>query len=324
MESKSKLRLDHAQLEKMVKKAFGGDTRLLSAEENREGWYNALYSLTLSGMGEVFLKAAPPESVPCLRYEKDIIKTEIAVLKLFHKQADIPAPEVLFEDESHGIIESDYFIMEKLEGSSYLSKRNDLSPGITAQIDEEKGRINRSINLIKGDSFGLFSPEAEAYPTWKEAFTALIDNILADAEEFGASFPLSPEKISEELRKRSACLDSVTEPCLIHWDLHDGNILVREDNSISGIIDCDRAMWGDPAIEFYHSTLFPSNQDFYRGYGESLPEEETFPLRRELYDLYLTLIFVTECQSRGIEDINHRGWAEAMLKEQLKRMKILS
>ena len=321
MDSSSKLQLSLTQLEALAKHAFGQDKEILKAEENRDGWFNALYALTVSDVGDVFLKAAPPAGVPCLRYEKDIIKTEIAVLKMFEDNDGIPAPKVLVEDDSRRIIESEYFIMERLEGTSYASLREKLED--CSRIEEEKGRINRAINLIKGESFGLYGPDRPRHTNWKEAYLGLVDDILTDAEEFRASLPLPPEKISTKVGERAGCLESITEPSLIHWDLHDGNILIGADGSISGIIDCDRAMWGDPAIEFFHSALFPSGEDFYRGYGSALKESEDFDARRELYDLYLTLIFVTECQSREVKDKNHRDWAEKMLSDQLKNMKIM-
>jgi aminoglycoside phosphotransferase (APT) family kinase protein len=323
MESSSKLKLEKNQLAEIVQNAFGGKISLTESRENREGWFNALYALSFSDGSEAFLKVAPPESVPCLRYEKNIIRTEIEVLRIFRDHREIPSPEILFADDSRSIIDADYFIMEKLAGDSYSSQRDNLDKEAKRRLDTEKGRISREINLIRGDAFGLFGSDRPRYTSWKEAFLQLVDDILADGEDFRAPLPLSSDEFRKIFRDRSDCLDRVSEPALIHWDLHDGNILVDKEGRITGIIDCDRAMWGDPAIEFYHSALFPPGEGFYDGYGEDAVKEKDFSSRRRLYDLYLTMIFVIECESRNVADPGHREWAQEMLARQLNAMGLM-
>ncbi len=316
MESRSKLRLDRKTLEKIAAAAFGPECRLLDVRENRDGWFNALYSMEISGRGPVFLKAAPPRDVPVLDYEREIITTEIALLREWEKNAALPSPRVLFADGTRRIIESDYFIMEQLEGISLSKLRERADGDILARLDREKGRINREINSYRGDSFGLYGGDRKKWPTWREAFLDLADRILEDARRFDAAFPVSLEAIAALFRERSPCLESVTEPRLLHWDLHDGNILATEDGAITGIIDCDRALWGDPAMESYFTRLFPPGEEFLRGYGREVVDAPGFAERRELYDLYLTVIFVTECQSRNVTDGNHRKWAQDMFRNQ--------
>jgi len=320
MESISKLKLDEDKLREIVENAFGKGITLLASRENGEGWFNALYALSLSDGREVFLKAAPPAGVSCLRYEKNIIRTETAVLKIFQEHEEIPSPRVLYNDESRRIIESDYFIMEKLPGSTLTALRDSLDDRTRYRLDRKKGRISREINRIKGDRYGLFGADRPHFPTWKEAFLNLVDDILADGEDFQAPLPLPVDSFRKIFQDRSDCLDSVEEPALIHWDLHDGNVMVDGDMSVTGIIDCDRAMWGDPAIEAYHSALFPQGGAFYEGYGGDILKQEGFVPRRELYDLYLTLIFVIECESRSVTDPGHREWAQGMLSRQLNTM----
>ena len=66
-------------------------------------------------------------------------------------------------------------------------------------------------------------------------------------------------------------LDEVTEPRYVEWDLWDSNVLVR-DGAIVGIIDHERAFYGDPLIEAgFVATQLPAFGDptaFMRGYGQ--------------------------------------------------------
>jgi aminoglycoside phosphotransferase (APT) family kinase protein len=61
-------------------------------------------------------------------------------------------------------------------------------------------------------------------------------------------------------------------------DIWAENILVDDTGNVSGIVDWDRALWGDPEIEFavldYCGVSIPS---FWRGYGR---ERDTSPKAR--------------------------------------------
>ncbi|GAB3574510.1 phosphotransferase [Amycolatopsis endophytica] len=64
-------------------------------------------------------------------------------------------------------------------------------------------------------------------------------------------------------------LDDITEPRLLHGDLWTPNVLLSPgapDPVISGVLDHDRASWGDPAADWgpYLATRRPA---FWEGYG---------------------------------------------------------
>ena len=106
----------------------------------------------------------------------------------------------------------------------------------------------------------------------------------------------------------------------MHWDLHDGNIFVnKETNEISGIIDFERAFWGDPLIEFYFGD-FCEKDSFIEGYGINLFKEESSLSRRILYNIYLGLIMVIECKYRRVEDPEHLKWTHSNLEKEIIRL----
>ena len=45
-------------------------------------------------------------------------------------------------------------------------------------------------------------------------------------------------------------LDEITEPRLVYWDLWDGNVMVdTTTHELTGMLDLERALWGDPLME---------------------------------------------------------------------------
>ena len=93
-------------------------------------------------------------------------------------------------------------------------------------------------------------------------------------------------------------LDEVTAPCFVHWDLWDSNIFVDPDTlSVVGIIDFERALWGDPLME---GQFFAKSDDatFLDAYGQAMLTTAGSRHRRLLYDLYLFVIMTVEVSYR--------------------------
>jgi aminoglycoside phosphotransferase (APT) family kinase protein len=104
------------------------------------------------------------------------------------------------------------------------------------------------------------------------------------------------------VRDNAHSLDAVTEPAFIEWDLWDPNVMVR-DGRITGIVDHERALYGDPLMEAGFVAVempeLPGDLDgFLRGYGKDA-FTDTERLRRRLYNLHLTLVMVVETVFRG-------------------------
>jgi fructosamine-3-kinase len=70
-------------------------------------------------------------------------------------------------------------------------------------------------------------------------------------------------------------------------DIWSQNILVDDKGSVSGLVDFDRALWGDPEIEFavldYCGISQPS---FWQGYGQSRDTSFSAQVRARFYLLY--------------------------------------
>lgn len=316
MESFTKVKLDDQQLRALAASTFGTDTAIIRSKELTGGFFNAAYDLELSDGRSVILKVAPAAETETLSYEKDIMRAEVEALRLVLAAGTVPVPAVYGFDESLELIPSPFFFMEKIEGKPYNEVKDSLPDEVRASIERELGRYQRLINGIKGERFGLFGlPPDTAARTWRETFTAMIHNVLDDGQRLGAVLPASYDEIKQGLEKFLPALEEVTVPRLIHWDLWNGNIFVK-DGVIVSIIDWERALWGDVLMEYYFRH-FENSPAFFEGYGATFdsPNER---LRIRLYDLYLDLILVIECYSRQYTDENHIRWAFKNLQETLK------
>ena len=73
------------------------------------------------------------------------------------------------------------------------------------------------------------------------------------------SLPQSPSALRSLFEAHAWALDEVREPVLTHFDLWEGNVLVEWVGGaprIEGIIDGERAFWGDGGAEFAPAALF--------------------------------------------------------------------
>lgn len=297
MESKTKNRKTRRQIEAMAARAFGG-IALADGEdavmELKEGWFNAAYQVRLADGREVILKIAPPQGAEILQYEKNIMATEVASMRLARQNPAIPVPEIYCFDDAHDLCDADYFFMEKLAGDNLEHVKASLPPEMQAAIDMRIGEIVRAINGFSGVYFGYDgNPDLRA-ATWKEAFIKIVDSVLDDAARKNAAFDYGYDEIRAAVQKHAPALEEITEPCLVHWDAWNPNFFVR-DGEVTGILDFERALWAEPLMEAQFRYFGGDRiSDAMRGYGKTsftFAEEQ----RNQLYSLHLALVMHTEC-----------------------------
>lgn len=301
MESATKNKQTKQDIVKMVKKAFGNDLNEneIEIKELTEGFYNVAYEVVLPDCA-VILKIAPPTSAKILSYEKNIMKAEVDGLRLVEKMTKVPVPKVLFYDDTKQICDAEYFFMEKLEGDSFYKLKSD---GMISQEEQEAifleiGRLNKAMNEIEGIRYGYMGQPEKQGRDWKETFLVMMEEVLADGEEIEIGLGVSYEEVRELIDKAGYSLEEIQKPSFVHWDLWDGNVFVKE-GKVSGFIDFERALWGDPLLENYFRKHC-YNEKFIKGYGADLRAEA--PIRALLYDMYLYLIMVIETAYRNYPD----------------------
>lgn len=304
MESLIKSKLNAEELSKIIGKAFGQG--YAEAMELGDGWANSAYEIRLEDGRRVVLKVGPERNKAVMRCERNNMQTEVEALRLVADRGGVPVPHVYVYDPTCRLIQSEYFIMEHIEGLPLNKARENMSSEQLENIRFQLGVYNHRVNQITGSVYGPLFPEDGVRLTWREAFTNLILGALEDGKAAGVQLPYSYEAITSEISKRLPSLDEVTEASLVLWDLWDGNVFVRN-GEISAIIDFERALWGDPLNEYYFSH-FDRHAAFERGYGKS-PASASELQRLELYNVFRDLVMYIECFYRKYEDQGHIRWA---------------
>ena len=321
MHSISKVQLSNDIAQNIAAAHFGEQARLCAFTELEEGYFNAAALLELEGGLKCVLKAAPPDSLRVLRYEKNIMKAEVKVMRMVKAQTGVPCPKIYCYDTSHRLLESDYFLMEYLPGTPFHRLRHELPASDQAEIERAMGRMARQINTITGPAFGYFAQPEASETGWKTCFGNMLRGLLLDGWEAKVALPLPYEALFQRLEAQFGVLDGVDTPRLVHWDLWEGNVLVDPaTRRVTGLIDYERALWGDPLMEniFYN---LDADSNFMQGYGAPLLATPEQRLRRLLYNAYFFLVLIIECPFRQYRTNDQENWARPKLEEVLERLK---
>jgi aminoglycoside phosphotransferase (APT) family kinase protein len=335
VESLTKRRVDATELAALVRRAFGPRTRVDRWHELVDGHYNAAYEVRLTDGSDLVLKVAPPPELALLTHEVDLMRTEVDVYRRAGT-AGVAVPEVVHADFTRDLIGTDFVFLTRIDGVALNTIRDELTPAALAAVRAEIAAQAVRLHAITGPGYGYPLRGSRTWQSsWRGAFGAMVEDILADAARLGTSLPAPPDRIGALLRRHADALDPVDRPALVHFDLWDGNVLVRPDRTggvrVAGLIDGERALFGDPVAEFVAMTLFRDLADepaILAGYAGASPTPVTLTTgvrrRLALYTSYLCLIMAVEGVTRGwtgpAQDERDRRVA-ALLDEQLTRLR---
>jgi aminoglycoside phosphotransferase (APT) family kinase protein len=312
-DSQTKARLSEAEIDALTRQAFDGrGTR--AVRELTEGYFNIAYRVDLEDGEALVLKVAPPADVPVLTYEHDLMRGEVEAMRLAAADARVPAPAMRFADFTRSRLPVDYLFMDLVDGVSWSSVRVDLNDVQNAEIERQLSVISAAINSRRHPTFGYLAT-GPGFGSWLEAFGWMCASLYADAARFGISVSLPEVELQRLLERHGQAFDAVTRPCLVHWDLWAGNVLVRlgdDHPQITGVIDFERAMWADPLMEFIPGRLHDI-EAYESGYGRPLLSTRAERIRRLFYNVYLGLVLVVEDGPRQYHDKATVEWGGGLL-----------
>lgn len=296
MESRTKRRLSPADLDSLLLRALG--TGISEAFELTDGFANAVWRLTLDDGRDVVLKLSPPPELEQLSYERDLLRMEAAAIELA-AAAGVPVAGLVRAGFDDPMLGGDYLVLDALDGVPW----NRAQPGDPGDLRRQLGRHLARLHTVTGEVYGY--PHAGITgATWREAYLAMVGALLGDTERYPTPLPAPAEEIAAIVRRASGVLDEVTVPCLVHFDVWQGNVFLDLNGvtgaaSIQAIIDHERAFWGDPLADLITPTLFgevAETDPLLAGYREVRPLELTSSAltRLDLYRTYLYLILLVE------------------------------
>jgi aminoglycoside phosphotransferase (APT) family kinase protein len=255
----------------MSQRAFGQDAEVTSAHELAGGLYNSTYSVEIRGRSRVILRVAPKLDQQ-LRIEWRLMRNEYAATPYFAPLAHM-IPRILFADWTGELTCRDYMFQTRLDGLPGIDGLKLYPPATWGAYYRQLGAITAEIHKIKGERFGPV--RSRGLTKWSDSVFAMLADIIADMIEFRLDASDIRQAFAA-INVNSDLLDEIAEPRLLHGDLWTSNVLLAEDGPeprIVGLLDHDRACWGDPAADWGFYVLANKPADaraaFLSTYGQA-------------------------------------------------------
>ena len=274
--------------------------------------------------GRYVLRVAPPDSLLQLFYEYRMMRQEPAIHARLLAETSVPVPPIAAHDFSRSLIDRDYLIMPLLPGTplgaaglaSVAQERAHRQwGGHVAQIHTITDPENRFGDLGEHE---CMAPQ----PSWAEAFTVMYRRELDDIVGCGIYDGKTADDAMKLLEDNLDAFDNCRTSRLLHGDLWVTNLLVEPDGRVTGVIDFDRACWGDVEWDFAIAEYCGVTQPaFWEGYGrgpENLPPDyarsDNAAVRRMFYLLYEHQKYIVISMSiRRSDSAGARRYARASL-----------
>lgn len=289
---------EKTELDKLIERHF--NTTEYTATPLSGGMINTSYRIRLSDGGQWVLRIGPPDKSILLPYERRLPSAENLFYELCRTHG-IPVPRVAaFREEMPPL--RDYMFTEHLPARALCAEgRTDEE---RALLRERAGALAAKMHAVTGTKFGRLTKIANGggYSRWSDALLAECaewEDCAVPAGIFTAEEAARARKVFQRF---AALLDEITKPHLVHADLWDGNVLVRDDGQepLLSLIDGDHALFGDPNFEFASGWMMCEN--FLRGYGATPPADPPNETRKKLYMLLFALNDAVAWKSEYLDD----------------------
>jgi hypothetical protein len=178
----------------------------------------------------------------------------------------------------------------------YLNERERKS------IERRLGVYVRGLTSLSATQYGLTHRvfANKGHPSWREAFLALLESILRDAEDM--MLTIDYVNIRSYIGIHSHFLDEVTQPRLVCMDACDpNNVLIDErTRQVTGLVGFSNVIWGDPLI---CERITNASEAFKEGYG-TYPQANGVKARRLMYTAYRATVDIVTHSYRSYQSID--------------------
>ena len=223
-----------------------------------------------------------------LFYERGMMAQEPGLHRLLREKTRIPVPRIVAYDASRTALPFDFLVMERLPGQPLTEARGLAAPAMDA-VFRRVGGFLAEAHALRRPAYGYLGEQGCMPPqaAWWPAFRIMWNKLIDDTVACGGYADAEAERLRVLLDRHRSVFDRDVPSCLLHMDVWHQNILVGDDGRVTGLIDWDRALWGDPEIEFavldYCGVSVPA---FWEGYGRPRPQGIEAAIRNRFYLLY--------------------------------------
>ncbi|KAL8697419.1 MAG: hypothetical protein Q9201_007131 [Fulgogasparrea decipioides] len=236
-------------LQEMIQQTLLCPSMAIAHVEDLPSHLHNVHILHLSNPSRLVLKIGPSPTPLLLRHERYLLDNEALALQILGR-SDLPVPRVLRHDPTSTRLGSPFTLTSFLSGTPYAEAMKHMTSLERASIEHQMRFLNAAIAQHVSPATKPYGPVVHAaskqgHRTWREAFKALLESVLMDAEDLMIHLPYA--QIRDEVARSESVLDEVAEPRLVVLGLCEPrNVLIdRQTNNVTGLLDFGRALWGD-------------------------------------------------------------------------------
>ncbi len=265
-----------------------------------------------AGDREWVLRIAPPRDAVFVFYERGMMRQEPAIHELLLARTSIPAARILAFDDSLELVDREYLLMERLPGRPLTETPHAPYDRVLRQV----GAHLAAAHALTADRYGYLGAHRPMTPqtSWVAAFEIMWSKMIDDIVGVGWYDRGEARFLRGLLDRHLSLFDRPAPASLLHMDIWHQNILVDDSGQVTGIVDWDRALWGDPEIEFavldYCGVSEPA---FWEGYGRERDASPAARVRQAFYLLYELQKYIVIRQGRGHDAAGARRYKQQVM-----------
>lgn len=159
------------------------------------------------------------------------------------RQAGVKTPALLVFDDSRQLVARPYSLWERVHGETFgLASLGEVERrGVWREVGAQLAHLHATVRECADPQGYLDEPGREL--DWEA--------VMGDGDALGA---LGVEE-QGAVRSLFASLEpwvraTTVEPCFLHNDLHDRNVMCGKEGGLLALLDWGDAGWGDPVLDF--------------------------------------------------------------------------
>ena len=301
--------IDHKTIEKIATRYLPSDSTVQIAPI-LTGKFNTSFFVTAGEISWV-VRIAPPRDAVFIFYERDMMRQEPGIHRLLSTKTSVPVAPVIAFDDSGDLVDRDFIIMERLAG-------NPISD-VACDYGKVLHQVGKYLAQVHGQTASMYGYIGEHQPMpaqrrWVDAFHIMWNRLIDGIVEVGHYDEKESNTCRRLLDRNIRLFDRNLPAALLHMDVWAQNILVDEHSNVTGIVDWDRALWGDPEIEYavldYCGISEPA---FWEGYGRQRDTSPEAQVRQVFYLLYELQKYIIIRQGRGNDPTRARQYKQQVM-----------
>jgi hygromycin-B 7''-O-kinase len=282
---KIRLAMDSAQA--IVNRVFAGQT-VASVSIVHGGEIAAVYEIAFAELRPAVILKVYPDS---LHWK---MQKEVNVIALLQGRVGVSVPQILLADDSQRLLDLNFVLMTKLDGSILRRLEPTLSSNQQTSVYLQIGQLLREFHRIPMDAFGYIGPNGiwTAHSTSYNYLSFQFDKKLKEFSHYGGA-PVLAQRIGRYVAERAHLLEECSDPVLCHNDLHSGNLIADTSEGrvrLTGVLDFEGALAGDPLMDVAKAIYYLGNETknaLLQGYGDT--ERRLWPQTLDFFRLYFAL-----------------------------------